>query len=374
MTLRSAEAPDVIVLGGGVIGCSIAFHLARRGVPTLLVERGEPGAEASEAASGIVLPHPGDDVLDRLANESSRMFPSVVDELRGLGAEDPLYERTGRIDAALTEREAEELKAWVPGHERAGIGARWLEAEEARRVEPLIAPDVAGALHVPESACVSGGALARAFARAAVSLGARVRTGAGDAELVRRGGAVVGVRTGDGEVAAAGAVVLAGGAWSARAAAGAGLDLRVEPVRGQNLRLRMPPGTSLTLNVYHGETILVPRPGGRVVAGVTIESVGFDSRATVDGIASILERAERLVPALAGAAMEQAYAGLRPATPDGLPLIGRPRGVDGLVVATGHHRMGIALSPVTGRLVADHIADGAELPHEFRPDRGFEGG
>ena len=368
---RSNPGQDVIILGGGAIGCAIAFYLARRGLRTLLIERGTPGAEASGAASGIVLPHPGDEALDRLANESARMFPSLVGELRELDAADPVYERTGRIDAALTDLEAAELRGWVEGHERAGIYARWLEAEEARRIEPLIAPDIAGALHVPESACVSGGALASSFAQAAAALGARVLSGAGGAGLVRRGDAVVGVRTAGGETLSADTVVLACGAWSARVAAGAGIELRVEPVRGQNLRLRMPRGARLAVNVYHGETILVPRPEGRVIAGVTIESVGFNSRATTEGIASILGRAERLVPALADAAMERAYAGLRPATPDGLPLIGRPGGVGGLVVATGHHRMGIALSPVTGRMVADHVAEGAELPHEFRPDREF---
>ena len=368
-TQESGPSPDIIVLGGGVIGCSIAFHLARRGASALLVERGELGEGASWAASGIVLPHPGRGALDRMANESFRMFPSLVGELLELGAVDPVYERTGRVDAALTEEECAELRAWLPGHEMVGIEAGWLDADEVRRIEPLIAEDVAGGLHVPESACVSGGLLANSLAQAAQSLGAQVVSGAGDCELVVEEGSVRGVRTADGKVFSTGTVVLACGAWSSRIAARVGLDIQVEPVRGQNLRLQLGEGTDLTVNVYHGETILVPRPGGQVIAGVTIESAGYDSATTPEGIESIMDRSCRLIPALADAQMEQAYAGLRPATRDGMPLIGRSQAVRGLVVATGHHRMGIALSPITGRLVAEHIVDGTDLPPEFRPDR-----
>lgn len=365
---------DVIVLGGGVIGCAIAFFLAKRGVRPLLVERGQLGSEATRAASGVVLPHPGDETLDRLANESFRMFPTLVDELMDLGGVDPEYERTGRIDAALSEWESASLRGSIQRYEQAGISAAWLDGEAVKEVEPLISSSVIGGLHVPESACVSGGLLASAYAAAAVTLGAEVRCNLGEVSLVTHGNAISGVRSPGSTDLPAETVVLATGSWSAQTAASAGVGLRIDPVRGQNLRLRMPAGLRLSTNVYGDETILVPRPDGRLIAGVTIESVGFDSRATTDGIRSIMERSVELVPALADAVVEQAYAGLRPASVDGLPIIGRPNGVGGLVIATAHYRMGIALSPITGRLVADHIADGTELPHEFRPDRGINGG
>ncbi len=365
---------DVIVLGGGVIGCAIAFFLAKRGIRPLLVERGQLGSKATRAASGVVLPHPGDETLDRLANESFRMFPTLVDELMDLGGGDPEYERTGRIDAALSEWEAASLRGSIQRYEQAGISAAWLDGEAVRGVEPLISSSVIGGLHVPESACVSGGLLASAYAAAAITLGAEVRCDLGEVSLVTHGNAISGVRSPGSTDLPAETVVLATGSWSAQTAASAGVGLRIDPVRGQNLRLRMPAGLRLSTNVYGDETILVPRPDGRLIAGVTIESVGFDSRATTDGIRSIMERSAELVPALADAVVEQAYAGLRPASADGLPIIGRPNGVGGLVIATAHYRMGIALSPITGRLVADHIADGAELPHEFRPDRGINVG
>ena len=365
---------DVIVLGGGVIGCAIAFFLAKRGVRPLLVERGQLGSEATRAASGVVLPHPGDETLDRLANESFRMFPTLVDELMDLGGVDPEYERTGRIDAALSEWESASLRGSIQRYEQAGISAAWLDGEAVKEVEPLISSSVIGGLHVPESACVSGGLLASAYAAAAITLGAEVRCNLGEVSLVTHGNAISGVRSPGSTDLPAETVVLATGSWSAQTAASAGVGLRIDPVRGQNLRLRMPAGLRLSTNVYGDETILVPRPDGRLIAGVTIESVGFDSRATTDGIRSIMERSAELVPALADAVVEQAYAGLRPASVDGLPIIGRPNGVGGLVIATAHYRMGIALSPITGRLVADHIADGTELPHEFRPDRGINGG
>ena len=365
---------DVIVLGGGVIGCAIAFFLAKRGVRPLLVERGQLGSEATQAASGVVLPHRGGETLDRLANESFRMFPTLVDELRDLSGIDPEYERTGRIDAALNEWEAASLKGSSHRYAQAGIRVEWLDGKAVREVEPLISPSVTGGLYVPESACVSGGLLAGAFAGAASTLGAEVRSNLGEVSMVTSGGAISGIRASHGVELAAETVVLAAGSWSGQIAASAGVGLRVVPVRGQNLRLRMPAGLRLSTNIYGDETILVPRPDGRTIAGVTIESVGFDSRATTEGIRSIMERSTELVPALADAVVEQAYAGLRPASADGLPVIGRPDGVGGLVVATAHYRMGIALSPITGRLVADHIADGTELPHEFRPDRGINGG
>ena len=365
---------DVIVLGGGVIGCAIAFFLAKRGVRPLLVERGQLGSEATRAASGVVLPHPGDETLDRLANESFRMFPTLVDELMDLGGVDPEYERTGRIDAALSEWESASLRGSIQRYEQAGISAAWLDGEAVKEVEPLISSSVIGGLHVPESACVSGGLLASAYAAAAITLGAEVRCNLGEVSLVTHGNAISGVRSPGSTDLPAETVVLATGSWSAQTAASAGVGLRIDPVRGQNLRLRMPTGLRLSTNVYGDETILVPRPDGRLIAGVTIESVGFDSRATTDGIRSIMERSAELVPALSDAVVEQAYAGLRPASVDGLPIIGRPNGVGGLVIATAHYRMGIALSPITGRLVADHIADGTELPHEFRPDRGINGG
>lgn len=365
---------DVIVLGGGVIGCAIAFFLAKRGVRPLLVERGQLGSEATRAASCVVLPHPGDETLDRLANESFRMFPTLVDELMDLGGVDPEYERTGRIDAALSEWESASLRGSIQRYEQAGISAAWLDGEAVKEVEPLISSSVIGGLHVPESACVSGGLLASAYAAAAITLGAEVRCNLGEVSLVTHGNAISGVRSPGSTDLPAETVVLATGSWSAQTAASAGVGLRIDPVRGQNLRLRMPAGLRLSTNVYGDETILVPRPDGRLIAGVTIESVGFDNRATTDGIRSIMERSAELVPALSDAVVEQAYAGLRPASVDGLPIIGRPNGVGGLVIATAHYRMGIALSPITGRLVADHIADGTELPHEFRPDRGINGG
>ena len=374
LSKTSPRGHDVIVLGGGVIGCAIAFFLAKRGVRPLVVERSHLGSEATRAASGVVLPHPGGETLDRLANESFRMFPTLVDELRDLSGVDPEYKRTGRIDAALNEWAAATLRRSSERYAHAGIRAEWLDGEAVRNIEPLISSTVTGGLHVAESACVSGGLLASAFAAAATSLGAEVRCNLGEVSLVTHGGAISGVRTSRSTGLAAETVVLAAGSWSAQIAASAGVRLRVDPVRGQNLRLRMPAGLRLSTNVYGDETILVPRPDGRLIAGVTIESVGFDSRVTTEGIRSIMERSTELVPALADATVEQAYAGLRPASPDGLPIIGRPTGVAGLVVATAHYRMGIALSPITGRLVADHIADGTELPQEFRPDRGINGG
>jgi glycine oxidase len=250
----------------------------------------------------------------------------------------------------------------------AAHGVRWLDAAAARAAEPLLSPETRGALFCESEAHVRGALLARAFAGAAAGLGARIECGVPATGLRRAGARVVGVDTPAG-ARAAGHVVLCGGAWSPALAAGAAA-LPIEPVRGQILSLDNP-RPPLRHVVVGEQAYLVPKRDDSLVVGATEERVGFDCRVTAAGMQGLLAAAPRLAPALADTRFRGGWAGLRPATPDGLPLIGPLPGAPGLVVAAGHHRNGVLLAPVTALLVADLVL-GKALPADaaaFRPDR-----
>ena len=362
-----ARANSIIVVGGGVIGCSILYFLARRGLRPMLVEVGEVGSGASDAAAGSLLVRTDDERLHRLAAASFQMFPDLVSELMELGGTDPMYSRTPRLDVALDGDGEVELKGWLDHPALRGFSPEWVDGDDVRSVEPLLGPGILGGLHIGSSANVSGRRLACAFASAAMALGARVRTRLRQVHLVRRGRQITGVQTGDGEMLEADLVALAAGAWSRPIAAAVGLDIDVTPAKGQTIQLRPACGERMKANVYGPDAILVPRPDGSLIAGYTIESAGFDCTPTVSGVRHILEHTVPLVPTLAGATVERLQAGLRPETSSGLPILGRVPNLEGLAIATGHYRVGVALSPITGRMMADHLIDGAPVPAELRP-------
>lgn len=358
---------DVAIVGGGVVGCAIAFELAREGLEVVLLERGELASEASGAAAGMLLPFgeaegPGPFLRQGLA--SLALFPDLVREARERSGIDPEHVVCGALHVAPDAEEAARLR------ERAALlgdrGAEWLGAEELRSLEPRLARDLAGAVFARAEAHVRSPLLVRALAGAAVSLGARVETGTPVLALRRDAERVAGVETPAGAVAA-GTVVLCAGAWSPALAP---VALPIEPLRGQIVSLDAPrPGLGAIVNapgVY-----LVPKRDGSVVVGATSERVGFDPRVTADGVASLLASALRLAPGLAGAGFRSAWAGLRPATPDGLPAIGWAPGHRGLLLAAGHHRNGVLLAPLTARLVADLLLGKAPAPDAaiFAPER-----
>ena len=298
------------------------------------------------------------------AERSLGLFAELCRELRERSGVDPEYEASGALHVAGSSAEAAALRA-----KAARFGGRdleWLAPEEARDLEPALSPELCGALLSPREAHVRSPLLAEAYAAAALELGARIERGVSCEGLRSEGSRVLGVATATGP-RDAGAVLLCAGVWTP---ATAPFALPIEPVRGQILSLDScrPP---LRRIVAGADAYLVPKRDGRVVVGATEERVGFDRRVTAAGLASLLAAAPRLVPALADSAFRDAWAGLRPCTPDGLPVIGRAPALEGLLVAAGHHRNGVLLSPVTGRLVADLVL-GKPLPEgaeAFRPER-----
>jgi glycine oxidase len=365
---------DVLILGGGIVGTAIAERLAREGLSVTLVERGAVGGEASWAAAGLLTPvHPWNypEPLLRLDTESLALWGPLAERLREETGIDVEMRRTGLLDVISSEedeREADRRVAWKREH---GERAERLGAAEARREEPLLAETIRGAIYLADLAQLRNHRAAPAFAAAAARRGAQILEHTAVLGLLTAEDRVVGAMTEAGPLRAA-TTVLAAGAWS-----GALLGdlcppaLRTVPCRGQMMLLRTVPGRLRHMVLSAGE-YLVPRTDGRILAGSTLEHVGFDRAVTASGLAAIGAAVARMTPALAAAPVERTWAGLRPESPDLLPSFGWVR--EGLLAATGHYRSGIMLAPVTGEIVLELLRGrtGRDLS-PFDPRRSVRG-
>lgn len=356
---------DVAIVGGGIVGAAVAERLARDGRRVVLLERGRVGRAASWAAAGLLTPvHPWNypEPLLRLDAESLAMWPDLAARIAAEAGADVELSATGLlslIESDDDEREAARRVAWKRAR---GEEASLLTREEALEREPSLAPSIRGALFLPGLAQVRNHRVAPALARMAARRGADLREETAVTGFVERGGLVTGVRTAAGEIEAD-AVVLAAGAWSRELTPLA----PTSPARGQIVCLRGAPGALRHMVLASGE-YLVPRRDGRVLAGSTVEDVGFDDSVTGAGRASILAAAARMAPRVAALPVEGAWAGLRPDTPDHLPLLGWAR--PGLLLATGHFRSGIMLAPATAAIVRGILAGEDERDLDaFAPGR-----
>lgn len=345
----------IIVVGGGVMGCASALRLAEQDAEVIVLERSVPGAEASSAAAGILGPAieahaPG--LALTLGLESRERHAVLAAELRESHGIDVGFRRCGVLRVAFDEAEAASLDAQATMLEAEGVRVRRLDAHEARELEPELSPDVFSAFDLPDEAQLEPRLLLRALAVAAERAGARFRTGETVRGLVLEADRVTGVRT-DAGTLHADAVVVAAGSWTSLVPdIGLSQDA-IFPVRGQLVEAstRSPLARRI---VFGSGGYIVPRPDGRVIAGSTMENVGFSREVTVGGLASLLTRATRVVPGLAEASVTGFWSSFRPGTKDGLPLIGA-LGPHGLYVASGHHRNGILLSALTAELVCDLV-------------------
>ena len=349
--------PDVLVIGGGVIGASIAYYLSEQGTSVTLLERGRAGGHASLASAGLLHPMQSAGVPEPLrafSAASFALFPGLVARLRELTGIDPEFQPNGWLKVASNQDEAAELRAReMPDAMAREYGLEYLSGEEARALEPALSPVIVAAIRFPRGAHVYVPSLLQAYTHAAARLGATVRRGVEVVELRVERNRVAGARTADGEEVLAGHTVLAGGAWSALTGRQLGVALPVFPLRGQILSLYAIPAP--LRHVVFGAAYLAPKADGSVVVGATYEDAGFDDRLTAEGVGWLLGAAQRVVPVLAGATYRQAWVGLRPASRDGLPLLGPVPGWEGITVATGHLAEGILNSPITGKVIAQHI-------------------
>ncbi len=365
---------DVVVIGGGVIGLAIAWRAAQRGRSVCVLERGELGGGASFVAAGMLAPvteaDPGELALLELGLRSARAWPAFAAELARASGIDPGLRCCGALVVARDRDEAEALERELALRLELGLAVKRLLPSAARRLEPALAPTTRLALAIPGDHATDPRATVAALAEAGRRVGAVISTGRGAERVLWQGAKIAGVRCDDGSVIATEQVVVAAGAWSG-ALAGIPDDARfpLRPVKGQIIRLRDRNGPGMLERIVRFEGgYLVPRGDGRYVLGATTEERGFDTTVTAGGLYELLRDAGELVPGVHELVVEETSAGLRPATPDNAPVLGPAEGVDGLHWATGHHRNGILLTPVTAELVADAL-DGIDPPAAFRADR-----
>jgi len=363
---ESATQFDTAVIGGGVIGCSIAWRLAQKGMRAVVVERGEVGREASYAAGGMLAPLAEADAADdffRLAVASRALYADFARELNEVSGIDVEYRTEGTLFLSLTEEDDEELgRRWQWQH-AAGLNVKRLDAGCVRKLEPLINERLRWALKFPDDHQVNNRLLTAALYAAAQKAGVEFRTGT-DVERVlvesREGRErAVGVDTTGGNVKSD-VVIVAAGSWSSllKTRGEEGLPtFQIEPVRGQMVSVEMPPG-GVNHIIYSRQGYVIPRRGGILIAGSTSEKAGYDKRVTAGGVASIIERASQILPCFGGLEVKEIWAGLRPASSDGLPILGPDPHISGLIYATGHYRNGILLTPITAKAISELVSRG----------------
>ena len=361
----------MVVVGAGIIGCAVAYELARRGARVQVIDRREVGQGATQASAGVLAPYL--EAHARPLVELGARSLALYDEFVARVVEDSgtavQYVRSGTLEVADGAASFARLQAKARAYGARGVAMEMLEGAALREAEPRLADGIAGGLLVHPHGFVGATDLAGALQRAAGAHGVAFVTSTAVARVSRRGGGLS-VETG-GEVIACERVVLAAGSWSGQVEVEDAETIPVRPVRGQLLHLGWP-ARPLSRVVWAAHCYLVPWTDGTVLAGATIEDVGFDERVTVTGVRQLLDIAQAIIPGVGEAWFREARVGLRPATPDELPVVGPSARLPGLVYATGHYRNGILLAPLTAALVADLVlqdkhdpALGLMLPSRF---------
>lgn len=363
--------PDAVVVGAGAIGVACAYELARAGLNVTVVERAEPGAEASGASAGILsVPDASRrDPLAALGRLSRELYEPLAEALREETGIDVGLGRTGHLHLCMTHAEARQARRVVDDPVYREEGISFIEGDDLRCLEPTISQAAHGALHLPRSSWVDNVQLVRALVRAGERRGVRYVVGRPVEALIRAGDRVTGVRVSDLGVIEAAVVIVAAGAWSGELA-GMPAGLEVRPVKGQILAFDNAPGLVRHV-IFREDVYLVPRLSGECLFGATVEDGVADRDVTLDGLAWLMEEAFKTAPGIGRLRFLRAWAGLRPATEDGLPVVGPWPGTPGLMVATGHYRNGILLTPVTARIIRDYVVEGrSSLPAAaILPDR-----
>ena len=373
--LRAADAPeradaraqpsstDVAIIGAGVIGLSIAWRLAASGLAVTVFEREEAGAGASHAATGMLAAatelEPGGDDLLALALESQQQWPGFRAALEAEAGMEIDYRDEGTLEIALGRDEVERLRFRHRLQTRAGLATQWLDGACVRAREPALRPSVSAGIFCPGDHQVDPRRLVAVLLRALAARGGVVLERLPVLALDRAGGRVTGVVTRQG-VCRATTVVLANGAWAGTGELfGGALAVPVRPLKGQALALRASARTGIPAHVVWTEQVhLAPKADGRLIVGATVEECGFDRAVSAGGVFALLEGARRALPSIEDMEIEAIWTGLRPTSDDDAPILGATA-LAGLALATGHHRNGILLAPVTAQAIRDLVVAGA---------------
>lgn len=361
------QTPTVVIIGGGVIGCAIAYYLSKQQVKVTLFERREIGSEASGAAAGLLAPLgplSGPSPFADLVLAGFSQLRALVPELEEESGLQVGYEQTGALRVVRNMKRVPHLKKRLQSWQPLGLQMFWLDGEEVHVCAPLLSPDVVAAIYAPEESQIRTDSLVQAFMRVATIHGAAIQAQQEIVGVVTDRARVVGVKTAQGEIVACSHLVIATGAWASVCNSWFHVSLPVTPLHGQLLSLSQ---TSPALkHIVFGEAAYVIPRGNQLIVGATKEERGFDSSVTVEGTSWLYTTATRLIPNLAGQQIQATWAGLRPRTPDNHPLIGSLPGWENVSLAVGHNSVGIILSSITGQSIADLITTG-QTPQLLRP-------
>lgn len=360
------DTTDIVIIGGGIIGCAIAYNLRKSGADVTVVERGEIGSQASSAAAGLLAPLgplSGPGPFADLLLSSFAMFPTLVPELEDASGIHLEYEQAGALRTVRNPKRILNLKKRMESWKNFGLEMHWLTGDEARRQEPLLSPEISAAIYVPEESQIQAPQLVKAFSVAADNLGAHIHSNEEVIDLQRDQDKVTGVLTTQGQITC-NRLIIATGAWAACYGKWLDIMLPISPLRGQILSYQQP--TTPVRHIIFGDATYLAPKGNSLIVGATKEEAGFDANVTDEGIAWLRDSATRLIPILKQGSIEATWAGLRPKTPDTKPILGPVPYWKNVILATGHNSVGIMLSAITGKTITDYMTTG-HVPEIIRP-------
>ncbi len=362
------QTKDVVIIGAGVIGCSIAYQLSKAGVQVTIVERDEIAAEASSAAAGLLSPAEvltGPKTVADLFLASWSMTAETVKKIEAASNVQVEYFQTGALHVLQDVEDQTVLRRYAEIWQAQGSDVKWLHGDQVLQYEPLLHSTFDTALYVSDTVSIRPRLMTRAYAEAARKYGANFYEHTEVTGFQQQSGKVVGVQTAQGQTIPCGCVVIATGAWSQNAGSWLGLNIPVFPARGQILSLRQP-ATPLKHTIIGNGIYIVPKVDNTIYVGATIERAGFDKSNTAGGIASLLSNAIQLVPEIHFVTIVDIWSGLRPWSQDSYPILGKAPGWENVIIATGHGPGGFELSAITGKTIAELITSG-QAPALIQP-------
>jgi len=353
----TSPSPDVVIIGGGIIGCAAAWYLAQAGVRVQVIEQHRVGAHASGGSAGILSPSGEPEPAGALCRLGLETHAAIAPQLLEQTRIDVEFQREGVLVPLLPEE--------MPPRERErSPETQWLEPAELRDLEPGLASSFAGAWYFSREGQVNAGRLTHALAEGAARYGVTFCEGVSASDLLRDGERVIGVSTTAGDISAQ-VVVLAAGAWSGALGDAIGIPLPVYPVKGQMVWAQARPAP-VRRPVFARGYYLVPKPEMGIAIGATVEDAGFSETPTLAATSTLIDAAIQTCPTMADATLIRAWAGVRPGSEDGMPFLGPVPSMPGLILATGHFREGILMGPITGQLVANWVLARPQ-PLDVRP-------
>ncbi|GCF06996.1 glycine oxidase ThiO [Dictyobacter arantiisoli] len=367
MTIKGAQSTDVVIVGGGIIGCATAYFLRKAQLSVTLLEQGEIGRQSSGAAAGLLAPLGalnGPGPFTDLLLCGFQQFVELVSELEDVSGLKLDFVRSGTLRVVRDLKYVARLKKRLEAWQTLGLHLSWLDGVDVQQLEPALLPTIAGAIYAPDEAQINPVRFVGAFASAACQLGARLYQHTTVSEIIHEQNKIVGVRTASGTTFTGQHVVLAAGVWSEHLCSPLNVTLPLRPIRGQMIALEQP-APALRHIVFGDAMYLLPRDT-HVLVGATRKDAGFDVSVTQEETLQLQHAAIRLMPSLKSSVLVRAWAGLRPGTPDRYPILGPVPEWKNLVLATGYNSVGLMLSAITARGIAAYVMTGS-LPEIMQP-------